>query len=163
MKDRDIIREAEPRASRPQMDDYGVPAGSEEMLPWSWARERLSKSHNYWFTTVRSDGAPHTMPIWGVWVDNAWYFSTSAKSRKAQNLSTDPHCVVCNEDAAEAVILEGIAHKLLDSEIPRQVSVAYQAKYGWELKGSVFEVRPRVVFAMPEEQFPTGVTRWKFR
>ena len=29
-------------------------------------------------------------------------------------------------------------------------------------KGLVSEVRPRVIFAMPEEQFPTGVTRWSF-
>jgi len=26
----------------------------------------------------------------------------------------------------------------------------------------VFEVRPRVVFAMPEKQFPKAVTRWTF-
>jgi hypothetical protein len=28
--------------------------------------------------------------------------------------------------------------------------------------GPVHEVRPKTVFAMPEKQFPKGVTRWKF-
>ena len=162
MEDPGRTREAEPKASRPQMDGYGVPPVSEGMLPWGWARERLVRSHNYWLTTARRDGAPHTMPVWGVWVNGAWYCSTGAGSRKGQNLAANPRCVVCNEDAAEAVIVEGVARRLPDSEIPPQVPVDYRAKYGWELEGSVFEVRPRVVFAMPEKQFPAGVTRWTF-
>lgn len=141
------------------MDGYGVPKSKVGMLPWAWALERISKSHNYLLTTVRPDGAPHTMPVWGIWLDGAWYCSTSATSRKAKNLAGNPRCVVCNENVEEAVILEGIAHKLPDGRIPRQAFRAYRAKYGWELNprmGPVFEVRPRVVFAMPEKQFPKG-------
>ena len=65
----------------------------------------------------------------------------------------------------EAVIAEGVARKLDDDKIPQQAFTDYKAKYAWELDpkmGPVFEVRPRVVFAMPEKQFPKGVTRWKF-
>ena len=152
----------EPRASRPRMDGYGVPQGPESMLPWEWARERLSRSHNYWLTTARLDGMPHTMPVWGVWLDGAWYFSTRATSRKARNLAENPHCIVCNEIAEEAVILQGVARQLRASEIPRPAFAEYKAKYGWERQGSVFEVRPRVAFAMPEKQFPASVTRWDF-
>jgi len=154
--------DAEPKASRPHMDGYGVPQGPEGMLPWEWARERLSRSHNYWLTTTRPDGTPHTMPVWGVWFGRAWYCSTSSTSRKARNLAQNPLCVVCNEDAAEAVILEGLARQLSPSEVPQAMSAAYKAKYGWDLQGSTFEVRPRAVFAMPEQQFPAGATRWDF-
>ena len=151
-----------PRPSRPRMDDYGVPQGPDGMLPWEWAQERFTRSHNYWLTTARPDGVPHTMPVWGVWLDGAWYCSTAAGSRKARNLAENPRCVVCNENAEEAVIIEGLARHVPASEIPRPVSAAYKAKYDWELQGSVFEVRPRVVFAMPEKQFPAGATRWDF-
>jgi hypothetical protein len=154
-----------PQASRPHMQGYGVPQSAEGMLPWQWAEDRFSKSHNYWLTTVRPDGAPHTMPVWGIWLESAWYCSTSSKSRKARNLAKNRHCVVCNENAEEAVILEGAARKLAASKVPKPAFRDYKAKYGWKLDpkmGPVFEVRPRVVFAMPEKQFPKGVTRWKF-
>jgi len=155
----------EPKASRPHMAGYGVPESLDGALPWKWARERLSESHNYWLTTVRPDGTPHTMVVWGIWLDGAYYFSTGATSRKARNLQRNPDCVVCSENAEEAVIVEGIARKLDESEIPAQAFANYKAKYGWELdpqRGPVYMVRPKTVFAMPEKQFPKGVTRWTF-
>ncbi|HUI84058.1 MAG TPA: pyridoxamine 5'-phosphate oxidase family protein [Candidatus Binatia bacterium] len=156
---------AKPKASRPRMKGYGVPKSMAGALPWTWARERLSKSHNYWLTTVRPAGVPHTMPLWGIWLDSAFYFSTGTSTRKARNLQHNPNCVVCNENSEEAVILEGVAQKLKDSEIPARAFVDYKTKYGWELdpqRGSVFVVRPKVVFAMPEKLFPKGATRWQF-
>ena len=158
-------RSQEPIATRPKMEGYGVPASRDGILPWSWALERLSRSHNYWLTTVRPDGAPHVMPVWGVWLDGAWYFSTSATSRKSRNLEHNAKCVVCSENAAEAVIVEGTAKRLNDDAIPPQAFTDYMAKYGWELdpkRGPVWEVRPHTVFAMPEKQFPQAVTKWAF-
>jgi hypothetical protein len=73
--------------------------------------------------------------------------------------------VVCNEDASEAVIVEGIARRLPDAEIPAKAFSDYKSKYGWELdpkRGPVFVVTPKVVFAMPEKLFPKGVTKWRF-
>ncbi len=154
-----------PLASRPKMEGYGVPQSSGGMLPWQWALERITRSHNYWLTTVRPDGAPHVMPVWGVWLEGAWYFSTAATSRKSRNLERNSKCVVCNENADEAVILEGTAKRLKDNEIPQQAFADYKAKYGWELdpkRGPVWKVTPEVVFAMPEKQFPVGVTKWMF-
>ena len=154
-----------PKASRPDMKGYGVPQSMKGALPWSWAEERIRKSHNYWLTTVRPDRTPHTMVVWGVWLDGAFYFSTSTTSRKGRNLKQNPNCVVCNENAEEAVIVEGVARRLNDSEIPQQAFTDYKAKYDWELDpkmGPVHAVHPRTVFAMPEKLFPKGVTRWKF-
>lgn len=155
----------QPKASRPQMAGYGVPESLNGAVPWEWAEERLSKSHNYWLTSVRPNGAPHTMVVWGIWLDGAYYFSTGATTRKAQNLQQNPNCVVCTENAEEAVIVESVARKLTDDTIPEQAFADYKAKYGWDLdpkRGPVYEVRPTTVFAMPEKQFPQGVTRWKF-
>ena len=155
----------QPTATRPHMDGYGVPSSSEGMLPWEWAGERFSKSHNYLLSTVRPDGAPHVMPVWGIWLRGAFYFSTAASSRKAKNLEQNPKCVVCNEQTDEAIILEGIARRMAEKEIPPDAFTAYQAKYEWKLDtqlGPVFHVQPKVVFAMPERRFPKDVTKWLF-
>lgn len=144
---------------------YGVPRAMKGSLTWDWARERLKNSHNYLITTVRLDGRPHTMVVWGIWLENAYYFSTGATTLKAKNLTGNPNCVVCNEDVAEAVIVEGIARRLVTEEIPKAAFDLYKEKYAWKLDpemGPVFKITPRVVFAMPEKLFPAGATRWVF-
>jgi hypothetical protein len=155
----------EPVTTRPNMDGYGVPQSSEGTLPWQWALDRLTASHNYLLTTVRPDGAPHVMPVWGAWLEGAWLFSTAATSRKSRNLEQNAKCVVCNDNVEEAVILEGTAQQLKDDEIPKQAFIDYKAKYGWDLdpkRGPVWKVTPKTVFAMPEQQFPEAVTKWVF-
>jgi general stress protein 26 len=147
------------------MRGYGVPKSMKGALPWNWAQKRLAESHDYMVVTVRPNGAPHAMPVWGIWLDYAFYFSTAATSRKARNLRRAPQCVVCTENATEAVIMEGVAQRLKDKEIPERAFRNYKTKYKWDLDpklGTVFAVRPNVVFAMPEKLFPKGVTRWRF-
>lgn len=155
-----------PKASRPLIPSvYGIPAKMDGSVSWEWANERLTASHNYLITTLRPDGRPHTMVVWGIWLENAYYFSTGSTTRKAKNLATNPNCVVCNENVEEAVILEGRARQLAVPEIPEPAFALYHKKYGWKLDpemGPVFKVTPRVVFAMPEKLFPAGATRWLF-
>ena len=103
-----------PKATRPHMPGYGVPTYAKGLLPWKWPEQRLAKSHNYWLITTRPNGAPHAMPVWGVWVDSVFVFSTGRESRKAKNLAANPKCVVCNELSKEAVIVEGVATEVTD-------------------------------------------------
>ena len=166
---------ATPKASRPDAPGYGFPEGSKGLLPWSWAEQRLKKSHNYWITTVKQDGSaqvsPHTMVVWGLWQDGRFLFSTGSQSRKARNLEQNPNCIVCTELANEAVIVEGIA-EIADVAARRKMIPAYERKYKWDLssmkddmlsmKEPVFAVRPRVVFALWEKYFQSKSTRWKF-
>src|SRR5205814_5468060 len=114
-----------PRSSRPHMPGYGLPQGNKGLLPWSWAEQRLKKSHNYWITTVKPDGSPHTMVVWGMWQDGRFLFSTGSKSRKARNLAENPKCIVCTENAAEAVIVEGIA-EIADVAARKKLLPAYE-------------------------------------
>lgn len=159
----------EPSASRPHMPGYGIldaDAGA-GLLPWSWAVERLSSAHNYWLATTRPDGAPHLMPVWGVWQDGAFYFSTSTGSRKARNLAADPRCVISTDMADEAVILEGVAEEVVDTELLQIFKLAYDTKYAWEIDtgaGGIYAVRPTVAFAFIEKpaDFPGTATRWEF-
>jgi hypothetical protein len=160
-----------PKASRPHMPGYGLPSGNKGLLPWNWAEQRLKKSHNYWITTVKPAGAPHTMVIWGLWQDGRLLFSTGSKSRKARNLAENANCVVCTELANEAVIVEGIA-EIADVAARRKLLPVYERKYKFDMgkmkddilsmKEPVFAVRPRIVFGLWEKDFIGKTTRWMF-
>jgi hypothetical protein len=153
------------------MPGYGLPEGSKGLLPWSWAVQRLNKSHNYWITTVKPDGSPHSMVVWGLWQDGRFLFSTGSKSRKARNLAHNAMCVVGTEHAHEAVIVEGFA-EIADVPARRKFLPPYERKYKFDMskmkqdilsmKEPVFAVRPRVVFGLWEKQFIGKSTRWKF-
>lgn len=157
-----------PRASRPYMPGYGLPAANEGsgLLPWKWAEGRISKSHNYWLATSGPNGKPHVMPVWGIWVDSVFYFSTGRDSRKARNLAENPHCVVCNEQAHEAVVVEGNAQEVTDTALLKRLSPYYHKKYKpWKLDpklGPILAVRPRVVFGLCEKLTLNSATRWNF-
>jgi Pyridoxamine 5'-phosphate oxidase len=165
-----------PEASRPLMPGYGLPEGTKGLLSWSWAEQRLKKSHNYWITTVKPDDSPqnispHTMVVWGLWQDGRFLFSTGSKSRKALNLAENAKCVVCTEHANEAVIVEGTA-EIADLAARRKFLPVYERKYKFDMskmkndilsmKEPVFAVRPRVVFGLWEKYFAGKSTRWKF-
>jgi len=161
----------EPKTTRPLMPGYGLPENTKGLLPWKWAEQRLKKSHNYWITTVKPDRAPHTMVVWGLWLDGAFLFSTGSQSRKARNLAANQKCVVCNEDAHEAVIVEGTAG-LAPVAVRREFLKKYQRKYDFDMatmekdilsmKEPVFSVRPRLAFGLYEKKFMASATRWKF-
>jgi len=160
-----------PKAGRIQAPGYGFPKDKKGLLPWSWAEQRLKKSHNYWITTVKADGSPHVMVVWGLWQDGRFLFSTGSKSQKTKNLGRNPNCVVATELAPEAVIVEGTA-ELADVAARRKLLASYPRKYKWDMssmtddilsmKEPVFAVRPRTVFALYEKHFQSKSTRWKF-
>ena len=154
-----------PKASRPHMPGYGMPAGTKGLLSWEWTEKRLRTSHNYYLMTVRPDSTPHTMPVWGIWVEGRFYFSTGAQSRKARNLAANSACIVCTDNPAEAVIVEGTASPMADAALLAALSPDYKQKYkSFELDpklGPIFEVRPRVVFGLREATFKAA-TRWTF-
>jgi nitroimidazol reductase NimA-like FMN-containing flavoprotein (pyridoxamine 5'-phosphate oxidase superfamily) len=147
------------------MPGYGLPSGTKGLLPWTWAEQRLRRSHNYWLTTVGANGAPHVMPVWGLWDDGRFFFSTGRESRKARNLASNPQCVCCTEISAEAVIVEGSAAEVSDPALFKRLAPLYHRKYKpWKLEqdlGPVFEVQPRVIFGLREKTF-NAATRWIF-
>jgi hypothetical protein len=174
MKDRDPHSHlATPKASRPFMPGYGIldADSGRGLLPWSWAVERLSKSRNYWIASTWPDGRPHCVPVWGVWLDDGFYFSSGERSRKARNLAANPRVVVCPENGDEAISLEGVAETVADAETIARFIAAYNPKYNWDLTpetvrtlGLVFAVRPRKVLAFNDApgEFQTTATRWEF-
>src|SRR5688500_3250942 len=121
----------DPRVSRPYMPGYGILPANEGrgLLPWSRAEDRLRSSHDHWLATGRPDGRPHVMPVWGVWLDDALWFSTSTRSRKARNLAANERCVLTTDNAIEPVVVEGTAEVVADQARLRRFLDGLNEKY----------------------------------
>ena len=157
---------AEPKASRPYMPGYGLldAQSGKGLLPLSWAVERLAEGHNYWVATTRPDGRPHAMPVWGVWFEDRFYFSSGEQSRKAKNIAEDPRCVVGTERGTDAVVIEGVAELVMEEAVRRRFAELYSRKYQWDMEGfgePIYAVRPSVVFGLTSSLVETA-TRWVF-
>lgn len=163
----------EPKASRPYWPDAleSPKDASAGLKPWSWALERLEKSHNYWIATSRPDSRPHLMLVWGIWWQDTFWFSTGPRARKAKNIAANSWCAIGTEKADEAVILEGTAEEIKDRAVWQTVCQEYDRKYGGNVLpllessgGNVYRVQPRTAFGQDEhaENFVESVTRWTF-
>jgi nitroimidazol reductase NimA-like FMN-containing flavoprotein (pyridoxamine 5'-phosphate oxidase superfamily) len=139
-----------------------------QYLPWSHARERLERSRNYWICTARPDGRPHSIPVWGFFVDDVLYFGTAKLSRKAKNLSHNPAVSIHLDSGDDVVIVEGKAVEVSVSEKPviAKLDAASKKKYKMPLmimpESVLYAVRPRVVLSWTEKEFPNNATRWEF-
>ena len=150
------------------MPGYGIqPAGDGTgLLPWGWAVERLLRSHDYWIATVWPDGRPHVTPVWGVWMQDAVWFSCSPNGRKARNLASDARCTATTDNAYEPVIVEGRAE--LDASAVQPFTDTANAKYETDMPVSFFEenhlyrLAPEKVIALTEADFTGSPTRWRF-
>ena len=154
-----------PTASRPYMPGYGISASKKGLLPWSWAAERLVKTRIYWLTTITPKGEPHMMPIWGIWVEGRFYFSTGATSTKARNLAANSRCMIANENPDQAVMVHGDARRIEDKARIQALSPVYKVKYDFALSeemGPVFELTPTVAFGQPHDEYAKSATRWRF-
>jgi PPOX class probable F420-dependent enzyme len=150
-------------------DAYGLgeaPADG-SALPWSRVVEWLTGARSYWVCTTRADGRPHSMPVWGLWLDGTVWFSTDPRSLKARNLESRPDVVVHLESGDEVCVLEGTATRVRDAEPLQRFDDAYLEKYDvrpsamGEAAG-VYVVHPTVALAWAEADFATSATRFTF-
>ena len=139
-----------------------------QYLPWAHARERLARAHNYWICTARPDGRPHTIPVWGFFFDDIFYFGTGRSTRKARNLAHNSALSIHLESGDDVVILEGTAREIAESDKPTlaKLDSASREKYKMPLmtiphETVLYAVRPRVVLAWTERGFPKDATRWQ--
>ena len=151
--------------SRPYAPDYGIPSSPRGMLPWSFVEERMIAARDYWVATVLPTGGPHLTPVWGLWVEGAFYFGSGQRTRKARNLVENPNVAV-HPQGDDVVIIEGVVETVTDPDpaLAERVYAASTAKYGFgsrDIEGS-YAVRPRVVFAWTASGFPNTATRWVF-
>ncbi len=137
------------------------------------AISRLRASLIYWIATTRPDGRPHSMPVWGVWVDGALWFGTYGQ--KVRNLAHEPYAVAHVESGEDVAIVEGPVERLAFPDAPAAVAAAFREKYVDPTTGEPFELqaavesgqdaalyvlRPRVGHAWVEGAYLETQTRW---
>jgi nitroimidazol reductase NimA-like FMN-containing flavoprotein (pyridoxamine 5'-phosphate oxidase superfamily) len=161
------------KASLPFAPGYGI-VGAEDgagLLPWAWVARKMNRCRTFWLATIRPGEAqsarprPHVMPVWGVWLDDAFFFSTGHKSRKGQNLAANAACTVANDDGEEAAIIEGEAKRVDAPATLERVAAVYKRKYKMDprsMNEPIFEVCPSKVFGFIEKSFPRSATKWSF-
>ncbi len=161
-----------PRKVRPYMPGYGVapPDEGPGPLEWSWAESAFAESRNYWVVTCWPDGRPHAMPVWGVWDENQFWFSSAKNSRKIKNLLDDPRCVVAAENATDPLVLQGTATLVGDASSLERFIALINAKYGTDYgtdmvdpaSTATVKIAPASMFGLRQEDFSGSPTRWIF-
>lgn len=126
------------------------------LLAWDQVVPRLIEAGNYWLCTVRPDGRPHTMPVWGVWTDDRLYWDGSPATRHARNLARNPQIAVHLESGDRVVVVEGLCHPApkpapaLAEHLAREYTRKYEgytaAPTTWD-EGGLYVVVPRQVLA----------------
>jgi hypothetical protein len=160
------------------MPGYGIvgPAQGSGLLPWRWATDRLTRSHDYWLATVWPQsrawpqGRPHVTPVWGVWRDDALWFSCGRRSRKARNLDVNPAVVVTTEDPRSPVIIEGAATRVVEpasiAAFAEWCDTKYETSYGVEFFGdpsnACFRIAVASAFGVSGDDFTGSPTKWVF-
>jgi hypothetical protein len=119
------------------------------------------------------------MPIGVLFVDDAFYFNTGPKTRKARNIARNPGSVITIATDDFDLVIQGPATRIVDTAHLQRIADAFK-KQGWEptvVKGgltakysapsagpppwNVYEVKPETIFALGTAD-PYGATRWNF-
>jgi hypothetical protein len=154
------------------MPGYRV-VGADEgagLLPWSWAAELLARSRNYWVASVWPGGRPHLMPVWGIWSEASFWFSSSQQSRKVANLRANASCTVATEGAVDPVIVEGRSRFVTQPEqlrwfidrVNKKYDTAYDVGFLDPNENATVVVDAAWAFALKGADFTGTPTRWRF-
>ena len=161
------------------LDIYGHPP-----LPWSRAENQLEaavgQSATHFLATVRPDGRPHVAGVGALWVDDKFYFTSGAGTRKSRNLAERADCVISVKLPDLDLIVEGAATKVTDGSTLQRLAELYDAQ-GWPatVKDGAFtapysapsagpppwdlyEFTPTTAFGVATAE-PYGATRLRFQ
>lgn len=149
--------------------EYGINQDEKNLIPWEWVDEQMAQSRNYWITSVKPEGNPHAVPVWGVYVNHLLYFGSNKGAQKTKNLINNPNISVHLESGDEVVILEGTAKVITDKKAMEPIATAFKVKYPpfnpephFDDTMTLFVVLPAKVFAWTEKDFVKDATCWWF-
>ena len=99
------------------------------MLTWTEVAALLAPWRNYWLSTLATDGSPQVSPIWGVLVDETFYFYTETGTAKYRNVLADPRVAVHLESGDDVVIVRGTVELIGSTAEHPELCEAYVPKY----------------------------------
>ena len=142
---------------------YGSP---DRLLRWLDVEQRLTEATVYWLATTQRGGAPHVVPVDGMWLDGAAWFGGHPSTHHTRNLRRDPRAVLHLENGTAAVIVHGVAAvHVPDDAGAERLAVAAKQKYGYGQPAStyregVWRLSPVKVLAW--DQLHRDATRFRF-
>lgn len=145
---------------------YKFPTDSEHLRDWAVEEARLEGARFYWLATTLPTHAPYVRPLWGVWVERAFYFDGHPRSRWARNIAADHRASIHLDGGGDALIVEGIAEDLdrVEPALGREIVAAWSEKYGRLLPDpastGIFRLRPTRARAWSETL--VDATVWTF-
>lgn len=161
------------------LDTYG-----DAPLPWSRALDQLNAYESgpgisTFLSTTNPDGSPHLAGIGAVWLDDRFYFTSGADTRKSRNLAVNPSCAIAVTLSDIDLVLEGTAHRVTDDQTLERLAKTFNDQ-GWPATvedGSLtadfsapsagpppwdlYVIEPKVAFGVAFKE-PYGATRWSF-
>jgi general stress protein 26 len=163
------MRVQDPKRVRPKFPkEWNVPQRPAKWITWTHARARLEQEKIYWISTVRSNGTPHSVPLWGIWRDNKLFFETNLSSVKARNIALNPKIVFHIQDGNDTVIGEGSARREDQPRLLQELRSEYEAKYNykpnWRKGGPdvVFKVEPEIIHAWKNPHMHQSMVKFVF-
>lgn len=138
-------------------------------LDWDTLIWRFAAEKSYWLATMGT--APHTMPVWGIWQQDSFRFSTYPHSKKARNLRHTPSANVHLANTEAVLVMECNAVELESNDDLQDFVDDYNPKYKWnftleDVAGGVFALTPHTAFAWAAGEgsgFHDTATRWHFQ
>jgi general stress protein 26 len=145
--------------------------------PWAEVAGILSDAEMFWLSTVRRDGRPHVTPLPAIWLDGMLHFCVGAHEQKAENLRSNPCCVLstgANQFRSGLdVVVEGTAARVTGPAQLQRLAAIWKSKLDWDFlvtdggfrdpagrAGLVFAVKPAKVLAFGKS--PYRQTRYRF-
>ena len=125
--------------------------------------QRLREEPIIWFTTVRADGRPHTVPVWFLWDGETFLIFSQPGNLKIRNLQRNPHITLAldgTKQGGDVVTVEGEAELL--SEPSRNILVpAFGEKYASMIKTMGVDTEGLVEdYSQPIRIKPTKFIAW---
>lgn len=155
-----------PMRDRPGIpESYGIATGEEGMLEWFSVDAALAATSHYWISTVRANGEPHLIPIWGGWAHNRLHIEGGDDTLWFRNLMRSPRVAVGCDHEGMQIILYGMAsYGPVDGF--EAVADNYEAKYPYRPEAKdMWEIAPSTVLAWVTatvNDFATSPTRFRF-
>ncbi|WP_298457615.1 pyridoxamine 5'-phosphate oxidase family protein [uncultured Cellulomonas sp.] len=97
--------------------------------------ERLTHAQIAWFSSVRPDGSPHTVPVWFIHDDESIWVASAPSSRKVANVSRNDRVAIAIDGSAPRTLVAQTSVELIDDpEEHPSIVAGYARKYsGYDL------------------------------
>ena len=128
---------------------------------WRALEARLGRQKEIWMATVRSDGRPHLVPLWFIWLEEKIWICTGKETQKFTNLRGNQSVALALPDALNVIIIEGEAHVAPRNEVDRVADYFFN-KYEWDFRydnsaaWQLIEITPLKVLAWGDKYDSEG-------